>query len=822
MNFGYPYLDDQAFLLEIDKARVKEEFVKLIVLTKDEEPLQEIQGKATIGSLSIDGRSAVRRTGSLTVIANEYENDLTDLDNLFAINKKCALEVGYTNIWDKYQEYPIIWLPQGIFLFDNPSLTHSTTDLSISLNLKDKMCQLDGTAGGVFPASTQLDKIDDFVDGKWTITRPNIRQIIEEIVNHMGDIPLSKIIISDVPDTVKVLKIWTDADNWLISEYEGEFDEDEGSWENRGLKSQIVNIDKVTNLVDSITGAEGFSYTPLDGSTIINAILNAQYGSYIYDTFLNGWDLNIDLTDPLITENDKKRAKIVKLITINDGKFNLTEDGPIYRIFAAGCPIGFTYEDFTYPSSKGLTANPGDTVTSILDKIINEVLGNFEYYFDVQGNFIFQEKKNFLNISQASIMRKAMRADSDGEAEKLTNPTLDYSQYYNFNSDPYLLNSKELLVSIANTPQYSEVKNDYIVWGARQLADKTKVPIRFHLAIDEKPTCRMHDEKVYWYYQFLTQAAAQDTEETGLASGVGDGVNRIALVNPILKDSNKAILLSASPIVIDVQDWRTELYLEGIESEELAIFSNLYFIELVNEWGKIYELVPATETIIEDGQEKVIERTVTIDGQVIPVYTDRMKPELVNQPYYMDYFLDFIDTDSGLNKISVKNIGKRSLIQDKSSEVSCMFTPDIPYINWFDFDQIHDWGWEIPSEFLQSYKWAAVPYNLPYKKTYSRTDSSVDLSTIEEGYTGAVSFAVMGSNYSCFEAVRNELYQHTTYNETVALTTLPIMHIEPNTRISLVDEETGISGEYFISSLSTGFEPTSTMTISATKIQQKI
>ena len=35
----------------------------------------------------------------------------------------------------------------------------------------------------------------------------------------------------------------------------------------------------------------------------------------------------------------------------------------------------------------------------ILDKII-EVLGNFEYFYDVNGNFIFQEIKNYLNNSQ--------------------------------------------------------------------------------------------------------------------------------------------------------------------------------------------------------------------------------------------------------------------------------------------------------------------------------------------------------------------------------------------------------------------------------------
>jgi hypothetical protein len=35
-----------------------------------------------------------------------------------------------------------------------------------------------------------------------------------------------------------------------------------------------------------------------------------------------------------------------------------------------------------------LIANSGDTVTSVLDKIKN-MLGEFEYFYDIDGRFIF-------------------------------------------------------------------------------------------------------------------------------------------------------------------------------------------------------------------------------------------------------------------------------------------------------------------------------------------------------------------------------------------------------------------------------------------------
>jgi hypothetical protein len=36
-----------------------------------------------------------------------------------------------------------------------------------------------------------------------------------------------------------------------------------------------------------------------------------------------------------------------------------------------------------------LIANAGETVVSILEKIKN-ILGNYEYFYDIDGNFVFQ------------------------------------------------------------------------------------------------------------------------------------------------------------------------------------------------------------------------------------------------------------------------------------------------------------------------------------------------------------------------------------------------------------------------------------------------
>jgi hypothetical protein len=43
--------------------------------------------------------------------------------------------------------------------------------------------------------------------------------------------------------------------------------------------------------------------------------------------------------------------------------------------------------------------------------------------------------------------------------------------------------------------------------------------------------------------------------------------------------------------------------------------------------------------------------------------------------------------------------------------------------------------------------------------------------------------------------------EHTYYTESVTITTIPIYYLEPNTRISIVDEVTGINGEYLVSKI---------------------
>ena len=73
MKNKYDYLTDADFLKLVDLQRIKEQFAKITVLDWAENPVQDIIGIVTGGSLSVDASSAVRRTCNLNVFIKDAE-----------------------------------------------------------------------------------------------------------------------------------------------------------------------------------------------------------------------------------------------------------------------------------------------------------------------------------------------------------------------------------------------------------------------------------------------------------------------------------------------------------------------------------------------------------------------------------------------------------------------------------------------------------------------------------------------------------------------------------------------------------------------------
>ena len=141
-------LADKEFLRELDLYRKKDIYAKIISLDINENPIEQIEGKITGGTINIDGKSAVRRTCSLTIVAEEVNIN----DYYWGLSTKFTVSIGIKNLIN--DEYPdIIWFNEGIFVITSFNSSYTTNSYTINIQGQDKMCLLNGTVGGILPAS---------------------------------------------------------------------------------------------------------------------------------------------------------------------------------------------------------------------------------------------------------------------------------------------------------------------------------------------------------------------------------------------------------------------------------------------------------------------------------------------------------------------------------------------------------------------------------------------------------------------------------------------------------------------------------------------
>lgn len=506
------------------------------------------------------------------------------------------------------------------------------------------------------------------------------------------------------------------------------------------------------------------------------------------------------------------------------------EDGTIEILSGQDC--GYVYDDFVYDSE--LSANLGESVTSVLDKI-KSYLGNFEYFYDEFGVFHFREVKNYLNTTQATILVNDMKKHN-------------YFVETTTGKSVYTFSDKDNIISISKTPQFNNIKNDFIIQGKRQgINSQQQVDVRYHLCIDRKPLPVTSDERGNNYYNTyynLLLYTEESTQEIKAAfptvyttkndfPSIGefntiyfDATNKFAYYWK--DDTYKSLKCSAyypavdtlsvstiaetsseetkeeeakpvpAPIVNGgylVKDWRTELYLEGMLAKKNGIDSgnyyakidsiagwqgnvlqyahncridtDYYFEELDAFWPQVYDLVDQ-KFIGEKENAELLTASLT-DG---------------------NYFLDFIDSStSDLGQFSVSAIGRRTDAVS-SDTVNCLFAPEIPNIVFINADE-DDKGRTKQQECEDN--------GMPY--TQVRGEIFYNLAT--GGYKNGA-----------FDQVKYELYLHTTYQNSVSITGLPVFYLEPNSRIELNDTSTNTYGDYNLNTLSIPLGPGNTMTVS--------
>lgn len=715
---------DKNFLKELDEWNEKELFIRIISLDFAENPRSEIQGYTTGGSINVDGSSAVRRTCNLTMVTSDTRINQTD----WALESKFKLEIGLRNFINP--EYPdIIWFPQGIYILTSFSSSVNAQGFTISLQGKDKMCLLDGSVGGNLFATHDFGKLEiKHDDGSIEFEPILIYDIIRNAIHEYALEPYENIIINDLEDcSVELLNYMAKNKQMIVYETR-EVDAKDGYY--------IGNI-----------AFEGSSiYNKIFEGYCVEKGLNIEPKDYHTIDIVPGFSIQYQ------TKEKKYEVKLVKQVNYGD-------------------TVGYRLTDLTYAGD--LILNAGSTITQLLDTIVN-MLGEFEYFYDLDGRFIFQRKKIYYNISWTNAVTH----------EKETY----YDSVENGSENAYSFVKGILIESYNNKPDLNNIKNDYTIWGQKTTGNEN-YPIHIRCAIDDKPL----------YYKPLINGYGQTWGTSN---------------EEIVDESGNAIIIDK------ICDWRELIYQMAIDYKQ----SDSKILALNKEIA-LFNVNETNEAELQQKKEELQKWEATWNTNYVAYYTDllgfwRLLYDPDNQdwneskhwnPEYVEFIIDketqqeqlhlknhegiifwfdFID-DAYLEKYKPSNIGRRTKVIN-DNEVKGIFFEETP--------------------------------NLLFIKENELNQASQTLSYVRLNLTDSMTnyFRISTQGKSAKEVLDNLLYQHTYYCESITLNCVPIYYLQPNTRIEVYDEDSSINGEYIIKSYNIQLNHNGSMSITATRAEELI
>ena len=849
-------LFDVDFLTKLTMKREREIFARITALTMDELPVEYIEGKVTAGSINIDGASAVRRTCNLTMVAK----DVNINEFYWGFKRKFILEVGVKNTIDS--KYPdIIWFKQGVFVITSFNTSQTTNNFTCTINGKDKMCLLNGDIAGHLPHSTDFG-VEEYLDKETntiTYTKIPIKQIIREALLAFGNELAQNIVINDLDDA-----------GLELLEYRGN------------------------------TPMYMFKETTSD--QFYQMTFNGNQTCYLGDTQTTISDPNIVYDNLVELDTEEKQPSVIT--------FSNDVNAQTYHIvkFEYGQTSGYRLTDLVFAGD--LIANVGETLTSVFDKIKN-MLGDFEYFYNIDGKFVFQKKQNYLQTTWRI-----------GE----NNPDIVVDNAINTSFPVFSFMNAELITSFANTPNILNVRNDFSVWGTYKSISGADLPIHMRLALDTKPTYYKspYSEIEYtiddWDWRELIYQMALDWRKHNHDD---DFLLDIAAANPNHYPTGKT---GYEQYYIDLEGYWRQLYDPNPEMDTVDIYyediattlANGGYILIKNPYRKYNEetdggFTPEEMYILQDGIMYPLTKCELI--QLTPGETYYYKnsdntfnagttdPEVLNAisislVYIKDKetgeYISFIDSKiqeiiaTYHNELYVKmdkcvpigNIDDsvKHLYQDTDGnylrhtkyylfdnfgneitsqeylDTNCYvegfytFNPETYWSDtieespetllfWFDFLETE--GGELAkfsvpvigsrTKAINDNAVKTIYYRDIPTTIFTSLSDNVEYEKMPTGYTYInlppemeSLFSISAKGKSAQERMDELLQAHSYCIESTTIQTVPVYHLEPNTRVYVRDDVSGVDGEYIVTKLTIPLAYNGTMSLTTTKVVANI
>ena len=233
---------------------------------------------------------------------------------------------------------------------------------------------------------------------------------------------------------------------------------------------------------------------------------------------------------------------------------------------------------------------------------------------------------------------------------------------------------------------------------------------------------------------------------------------------------------SREQISVPCEEWREELYRQALLAQTTnSVYNNYYDSEMIAEWRKLYD--PSNSS-----------------------WANGWNPDVYNNPKNLDFWIDFIDTDTDLGKYSIQQIGRRTKVVN-NDDIKSIYNKEVPDVVFIE--NTDDMTTQARQDIINKYKTMGQQY-------FFLTSQYYDL------------FSISTTGTSCFDEIRDMLYQHLNYNTTISLTCLPKYYMEPNNIIYVEAPESGVVGNYQITQFSLPLAYNGTMSITATEVLTRV
>ena len=795
------------FLSQIDNFINQRQYINMTLLDWNERPIKEIDGIISSGTITKDGSSSVRRTASLSCSVSGETYNVDEIGMDFSLNKKIFIEIGIKNETNKYPDWPILWFPQGVFYINSFSMNSSTSSaVNLTLQLKDKMCLLNGDVGGKLPSTVQFDLMTtQLADGTLVDQKVLYYNIITELVHHWGEEDLNNIIIQDVPLRIRRIIQWMGENPIYLS-----LDE-------QGQNQIYLEDDPNKSLIKYEYGDDiGYVYddfvppseiTGAGGDTVCNIldIIKNQLGNYeyFYDVYgifhfreIKNY-MNITQSNIILQESGNPGRHV----NLEEGQFQLdTGSETQYLIETTNEKTMYSFTDANNITS--ITVTPSyDNIKN--DFVINGIRKNTtsDAQYPIRYRCVIDEKPEIVEYVNAQSYNNYNKYEHVLDVNELASNIPYIGSYGEFDNILYYTHpettydGKTVLETNRLGKWYDAVKSTYKDENSDKEITIITLPEvgnmdQIYHTLDKEG---VHQFWIWLGSDFKELYLKDEPNKIDLEENEEQEIKKPIIYSSTIPDFAKGYILGPYHCI----DWRTFLYLYGLEANSLGLDPGPYYQEIYSFWPDEYDLRREKQCFFGEDEDQNIHYKSLTQG---------------------NFFFDIIDaSSSSLGEYSVQNIGRRMDVYTED-EINCLFRPEIPNIIFLNSDN--------PEQ-----NWSENTTITELKDISNKTDmlKAQRLECIQNGQPWIQVpnniFSLLNTGgylNSAYEALRYELFLHSTYQKVVSITSLPVFYLEPNSRVEVSEKTTNTYGDFMVKNISLTLGPGANMSVSLNEVSERL